>query len=114
MSPIRLFPLTIAAMLLLGSFALANDSHDALLQMNEADQKAAFEEILKSSGESCDSVTRVFFQALSKQQDTAIWNVGCKNGHEYALLLYPGEEQSMLLHTCEDVRHVAPCWTKLQ
>ena len=75
--------ITAALLLLVPSLVCANEGHDRVLELSEAERAATFTKILDPA-DGC-VVNRTFFQGMSKGD--ALWNVGCKNGKSFAVLV---------------------------
>lgn len=56
--------------------AIANQANAMLKQMTESDRAAAFQRVVQSSGDSCASVTKTFYQGVDKSGH-AYWNIAC-------------------------------------
>ena len=77
----------IAAMiivLLFPTLSLANDIHNLISNKSATERSAFFKKFLTASGESCDRVTKTFFQGFDKEK-TAYWNVACSNNRAYSI-----------------------------
>lgn len=79
--------------------ALANPAHDRLQQMSSGERNTFFAKFLQGSGERCDAVTRNFFQGKTKAGD-AMWNVGCRNGQSFVILVYNDAQGSTKILSC--------------
>lgn len=94
--------LLLAVLLLAGGLVqevLANPAHDRLQQMSSGERNTFFTKFLKGSGESCDGVTRNFFQGSGKSGDV-VWNVACRNGKTYSIMIYNDAEGSSKIMDC--------------
>lgn len=83
----------------------ANKAHSILAGMAEPERRTFFGNYLKNSGEACDSVTKTFFQGLSKQGE-AFWNVRCRNGRTYAVMINNDATGSTRILECEVLKVV--------
>lgn len=81
------------------SAAWANPAHDRVQQMPSGARNAFFIKYLQGSGESCDEVTRNFFQGSGKSGD-ASWNVACRNGKAYLIMIYNDAQGSSKILSC--------------
>lgn len=79
--------------------AWANPAHDRLQQIPSGERNGFFTKFLKGSGESCDAVTRNFFQGADKSGD-AIWNVAYRNGKSYSIMIYNDAQGSTKVISC--------------
>lgn len=94
--------LIFAAMLLAGFLVQntwANPAHDRLEQMPSGERNGFFTKFPKGSGENCDAVTRNFLQGTAKSGD-AIWNVACRNGKSYSIMIYNDAQGSTKVISC--------------
>jgi hypothetical protein len=64
-------------------------------------------------GESCDAVTRVFFQGTDSRQND-FWDIACKNGRSYVIERQPDGHGSVL--SCAVLQKIAHvnCWVALK
>ena len=77
----------------------ANPAHDRLQQMSLGERNTFFTKFLQGSGESCDVVTKNFFQGAGKSGD-AIWNVACRNDKAFSILIHNDAEGSTKVISC--------------
>lgn len=73
-----------SVMVLWAGLTHANKAHSIIANQSESERRAFFTSFIKNSGESCDSVTKTFFQGLSSQRE-AFWNVRCRNSRAYLI-----------------------------
>lgn len=93
----------LVAMSMLAGFwtqeASANPAHNRLQQMSSGERNTFFAKFLQGSGERCDSVTRNFFQGTTKSGD-AFWNVACRNGQAFVILISNDAQGSTKILNC--------------
>ena len=96
------------SLLLLGLWARdasANPAHDRLQQISSQERSMFFTKYLQGSGEMCDAVKRIFFQGLTKSGD-AFWNVACRNGKAFSILIYNDAQGSSKIMDCPMLKAV--------
>jgi hypothetical protein len=62
-----------------------NAAHRALLNASEAARARSLKTVITSFGESCDTVTRTFYQGGQDSNGAEMWNVSCQNGNAFAV-----------------------------
>ncbi|MFO0701079.1 MAG: hypothetical protein U0236_17795 [Nitrospira sp.] len=94
--------------------ASANPAHGRLQLMTSGERNTLFAKFLQSSGERCDSVTRNFFQGSTKSGD-AIWNVTCRDGQMFAVLIYNDAKGSSKILSCATLKAInaGECFKKV-
>ncbi len=94
--------------------ASANPAHGRLQLMTSGERSTLFAKYLQSSGERCDAVTRNFFQGATKSGD-AIWNVTCRNGQMFAVLIHNDAKGSAKILRCESLKasNAGECFKKV-
>ena len=92
----------------------ANPAHGRILQMTSGDRNTLFAKFLQGSGQRCDSVTRTFFQGSTKSDD-AIWNVTCRDGQMFAVLIYNDAKGSSKIISCATLKAInaGDCFKKV-
>ena len=109
---------SLIVVLLLGGIwtheASANPAHGRLQQMTSGERNTAFAKFLQGGGQRCDSVTRTFFQGSTKSDD-AIWNVTCRDGQMFAVLIYNDTKGSSKILSCTTLKaiHAGDCFKKV-
>lgn len=92
--------------------SFANPAHDTLASMTEAKRAAALTAYMSSSGESCGTVTKTFFQGLD-QTDRAYWNVKCSDGSTYLIQVDSDSGGSTKILDCSMMAALnTPCFVK--
>lgn len=76
-----------------------NPAHDRLQRMSSADRNSFLTKWAQGSGESCDVVIRSFHQGTGKTGDV-FWNVACRNGQAYSIMIYNDAEGSNKVVSC--------------
>ncbi len=97
------------------AIARANEAHNRLLKLTEAARRDLFQRAFQSSGESCDVVTRTFYQDSVSSGD-AIWDVACKNGREYSIVIMNDAMGSMKIMDCPTLKslNLGECWKRFK
>ena len=95
--------------------ALANPAHDRLQRMSSEDRNSFFTKWLQGSGESCDVATRNFHQGTGKTGDV-FWNVACRNGKAYSIMIYNDAEGTNKVVSCAVLKALngGECFKKFQ
>jgi hypothetical protein len=89
---------------------------DASLVGTDVEQRARLlGAVVASAGETCDEVTRSFHQGTSPGGDTT-WNVACRDGHEFAVLIKNDSTGSTRVLSCDVMRAVGKvdCFEKFR
>lgn len=91
----------------------ANPAHDRLQRMSSGERNTFFTKYLQGSGESCDAVTRSFFQGATKSGDV-MWNVACRNGKTLSILIHNDAEGSSKIIDCATLKllNAGECFKK--
>ena len=98
----------IVALLLGGIWAQegsANPPHGRIQQMTSGGRTTLFAKYLEGSGQRCDSVIRSFFQGSTKSDD-AVWNVTCRDGQMFAVLIYNDAKGSSKILSCATLKAI--------
>lgn len=83
-----------------------NMANRRILALTESDRRTLFSASLALSGEACGKVTRTFYKGSAKPSWNAIWNVGCKNGIAYSIMVMSDEKGSTKVLTCGELRAI--------
>jgi hypothetical protein len=81
-----------------------NEANRRLLALSEKDRRNLFAIQLGMSGEACGEVTRTFYKGSAKPSWNAIWNVECKGGPSYSIVIMSDEKGSSKVLTCGELR----------
>ncbi len=94
--------------------ASANPAHGRLQQMTSGERNTLFAKALQGSGQRCDSVTRNFFQGATQSGD-AVWNVTCRDGQMFAVLIYNDIKGSSKILSCATLKalNAGECFKKV-
>jgi hypothetical protein len=76
-----------AALFTLVASAHSNEAHNRLSALDEGKQKYALAHVIRSAGEDCRRVTRVFFQGIEKKTQMAMWHARCDNNKSFVVSL---------------------------
>ncbi|MFQ5965807.1 MAG: hypothetical protein ACE5KZ_16160 [Candidatus Scalinduaceae bacterium] len=87
-------------LVLLTNISYANEAHDRLVEMTTSERNKTFGKLLRDSGESCNSVTRSFFQGFDKD-NAAYWSVACSNDRSFSVQFKDDSEGSTRIVDCE-------------
>lgn len=79
--------------------AWANPAQGRLAAMSEVDRSATLAIFVESSGQSCRTVARTFFQG-EDDQGNAFWNVECVGGRAYVVQIKNDPSGSTRVLTC--------------
>ena len=85
--------------------AWANPAHERLKQMSSGERNALFSKLFQGSDVGCNGVTRSFFQGSGKAGD-AFWNVACRNGQAYSIMIYNDAVGSSKIVDCQVLKAV--------
>lgn len=108
---------SLIVVLLLGGIwtqeASANPAHGRLQQMTPGERSTVFGKFIQGSGQHCNSVTRNLFQGSTKSGD-AIWNVSCRDGQMFAVLIYNDAKGSSKILSCTTLKAITAgeCYKK--
>ena len=86
--------------------ASGNKAHDLLAGQPDAQRNQMLTVFMKQSKENCDSVERSFFQGFDKSR-SAFWNVACRNGRSFAVMVYNDASGSTKVLDCGVLKVVA-------
>jgi hypothetical protein len=67
-----------------GTAGNSNEANDQLIAAPDEQRRTAFQIILAGAGETCNTVTRTYFQGETAAGD-AVWNVDCVNDGSYSI-----------------------------
>jgi hypothetical protein len=81
-----------------------NEANRRLLALSEKDRRVFFAATLSLSGELCLEAVRTFYKGSAKPSWNAIWNVECKGGPSYSILVMSDEKGSSKVMTCGELR----------
>ncbi len=81
-----------------------NEANPRLLALSEKDRRLVFAAQLAMSGETCGEVMRTLYRGSSKQTWNATWNVECKGGPSYSILVMSDEKGTTKVLTCGELR----------
>jgi hypothetical protein len=81
-----------------------NEANRRLLALNEKDRRSMFYITIIMAGQTCSEVARTFYKGSAKPSSNAVWNVECKNGSSYSILVMPDEKGSTKVMTCDEFR----------
>ena len=91
--------------LVLASVAMANPAHNQIANLSEAERLKLFAKALNSSGDSCPSAIRTFYQGGDKN-GTAFWNIKCSNGKAYLIQVSNNATGSTKVLDCEVLKRM--------
>jgi hypothetical protein len=91
-----------------------NEANRRLLALSEKDRRSMFYITLNTSGERCPEVTRTFYQGSAKPSWNALWNVECRDGPSYSIMIMSDEKGSTKVMTCGELRAMGggECFTR--
>ena len=95
----------ISATWLFARVLLANEAHEQLLSSPEDVRRAAFQLIVTGAGETCNAVTRIYFQGEAAGGH-AVWNIDCGGDNAYSIDIAPNAGGSTRLIPCRLIQHV--------
>jgi len=106
---------TVAIAMVSTPFAWANPAHDRLTAMSEVDRSEALAILVESSGQSCRTVARTFFQGAD-DKGNVFWNVECSGGTSYVVQIKNDVRGSTRVLTCRRLEAVSGgrCFKKLE
>jgi hypothetical protein len=92
------------ALLIIGLFgaaarAQANEAHDQLSAMPEAQRQSFFATYLSHDGEKCPAVARTFYQG-SDAQGNAFWDVACRGADSWVVQVFNDADGSTKIVSC--------------
>ena len=85
------------------SVALANETHNLLLKLQDDKRNKIFEALLRKNHEPCDSAVKNFFQGMD-QLKTAFWNVTCQNKKSYLIQVKADKTGSTIIMDCDALK----------
>jgi hypothetical protein len=86
---------------LLSPVAFANEAHDLMIGMPDWKRNLALTHIVKSVQEDCDVVVRNFYQGVYRSNGSEFWNVMCRNGKSYSIMMIDDATGTMYVASCE-------------
>jgi hypothetical protein len=91
-----------------------NEANRRLMALSEKDRRSMFYVTLNTSGERCPEVTRTFYQGSAKPSWNALWNVECRDGPSYSIMIMSDEKGSTKVMTCGELRVMGggECFTR--
>jgi hypothetical protein len=92
-----------------------NPAHDQLSSMLEQQRRSVFAAFLVESGESCQSVTKTFYQG-SDDDGNAFWNVACSKGNSYVIQVNSDATGTTQILDCAVLKalNAGTCFTKFK
>jgi hypothetical protein len=81
-----------------------NENNRRLLALSEKDRRWMFHAWLNLSGESCQEIARTFYKGSEKPSWNAIWNIECRGGPSYSILVRSDEKRTAKVMTCGELR----------
>jgi hypothetical protein len=81
-----------------------NEANRRLLALNESDRRSTFYITIIMAGQTCSEVVQTFYKGSEKSSSNAIWNIECKNGLSYSILVMSDEKGSTKVMTCDELR----------
>ena len=94
--------------------AHANPANNQLLKMPEPTQKEFFAKFLKGSGQTCGTVTRIFYRGIDKQGN-GYWAVACSKGEAVQIQVANNSTGSTSLLECRVMKQLnaGDCFKKI-
>jgi hypothetical protein len=97
--------------------ASQNPAHDILIGMTDDKRTVMLTNFLKGSQEDCDAVVRNFYQGgVDHELRKAHWNVACRNGKSYDIMIEPDKVGSTKIIPCAMLAFLksTPCFQKFE
>lgn len=93
----------------------ANEAQAALVSMDEASRNETLARVVREAGMNCRSVVKSLYQGIAPQSRVAMWSARCSGVPEkdVVVLVYPDDDGSTGITTCEAIAKIVPCWVKL-
>jgi hypothetical protein len=82
----------------------SNENNRRLIALSEKDRRWMFHAWLNLSGESCQEIARTFYKGSEKPSWNAIWNIECRGGPSYSILVRSDEKRTAKVMTCGELR----------
>lgn len=102
----RAYGAALVLSLFLSASAVANEAHDRLSRMSEAERNKVFAVFMQRSGEPCGRVSKSFFQGLDKKRN-AFWSIACSNRQSFQVMIYNDSAGSTKILECSILKTVA-------
>jgi hypothetical protein len=95
------------------ALAQANEAHEQLSAMPEAQRQSFFATYLTHDGEKCAVVARTFYQG-SDAQGNAFWDVACRGADSWVVQVFNDENGSTKIVSCRalEVVKAGHCFRK--
>ena len=93
----------LAGGIFLASATMANPVHNQIADASEAGRLRFFANVLNTSGDSCPSASRTFFQGKDKT-GAVYWNIQCSNGKAYQMQIANNATGSSRSLDCELIK----------
>ena len=92
----------------------ANPTHQKLLKMSENERRQILSSYMQQSGEKC-AVVRTFYQGATQSRDV-FWNVECKSGGAFAIMIENNAKGSTNILECDLLKQVGggECFKKFK
>jgi hypothetical protein len=97
--------LLIAGLFGAGAIAQANEAHEQLSAMPEAQRQTFFATYLTRDGERCPVVEKTFYQG-SDAQGNAFWDVACQGAESWVVQVFNDEDGSTKIVSCREAEAV--------
>lgn len=94
----------VLTLILLATVANANTANKRLQSMSESERQKALTGFMTTSGENC-AVIKTFYQGSTKTGD-ALWNVQCKTGKAYSVLIKNDAQGSTKIMDCAVLKKI--------
>jgi hypothetical protein len=109
--------LLVSGISLMADVVHSNKAHQILSDKSNQERNEALTVLLIQSKEDCDDVVRNFFQGL-EPEGGAFWNVTCKNGHSYIILIENDARGTTRIMDCALIKSLtkgkSKCFRKLK
>lgn len=94
--------------------ALANQAHDRISALSDAQRSTLFSKMLKSEDAACSTITRTFYRGSDKT-DSAYWSVQCQSNKAYQIQVSPNATGSTKLLDCAVAKKLSiDCFSKFK
>ena len=99
--------LTAGAMLTLSisTAVRANPINDQVAALSESQRQTIFSRMMQREGEKCQSVSRTFFQGISKD-GAAFWSVSCAGGKDWQIMIKNTAQGDIKMLECATLKAV--------
>ncbi len=100
--------------LLFPTHSLANDFHNLINNKSSVERNTFFKKFLTVSGESCNRVTKTFFQGFDEEK-TTYWNVACSNNLAYGISIKSDTQGTTEIMDCSILKALKiDCFKKFE